>query len=138
MGKPRPLVLRERVVAHVAAGHTHSSAAARFVASVTFVNDMVKLHRESGALSPRRQGKPGIGKLTPYKDCIRAKVAAKSDITLDEPVALLVDEKQIVVHRASIWRQLKRLSLIDLKPIWPSEPAGLLVAIYRPSRFCSG
>jgi len=115
MGKPHPLELRERVVAHVAAGHTHRSAAARFAVSVKFVNDMVKLQRETGALSPRRQGNPGIGKLTPYKDWIRAKVAAKRDITLDELVALLADEKQIVAHRASIWRQLKRLGLTHKK-----------------------
>ena len=46
MGKPHPKELRERVVAHVMAGNTHHSAAARFDVSVKFVNDMVKLKRE--------------------------------------------------------------------------------------------
>ncbi|MEM6465829.1 MAG: hypothetical protein AAF679_04910 [Pseudomonadota bacterium] len=66
MGKPHPLELRQRVAAHVEAGNTHHSAAARFDVSVKFVNDMVKLKRETGSLAPKRQGNLGIGKLTPH------------------------------------------------------------------------
>src|SRR5210317_2023441 len=59
MGKPHPKELRERVVAHVMVGNTHHSAAARFDVSIKFVNDMVKLKRETGSLAPKRQGNPG-------------------------------------------------------------------------------
>ena len=71
MGKPHPMELWQRVVAHVEAGDTHHSAAARFDVSVKFVNDMVKLKRETGSLAPKRQGNPGIGKLTPHEDRVR-------------------------------------------------------------------
>ena len=47
MGKPHLLELRRRVVAHVEAGNTHHSAALRFDVSVKFVNDMVKLKRQT-------------------------------------------------------------------------------------------
>jgi transposase len=52
MGKPHPLVLRERVVAFVEEGNSHRSSAAHFRVSVKFVNDMVKLKRETGSLEP--------------------------------------------------------------------------------------
>ncbi|QBY01447.1 hypothetical protein E2K80_12540 [Rhodophyticola sp. CCM32] len=68
MGKPHPLELRQRVVAHVEAGNRHRSAAARFDVSVKFVNDMVRLKRQTGSLETKRQGNPGIGKLTPHSD----------------------------------------------------------------------
>lgn len=115
MGKPHPLELRQRVVAHVEAGNTHTSAAARFDVSIKFVNDMVKLKRESGSLSAKRQGNPGFGKLTPYANWIRSKVDEKGDITLDELVLLLADEKQMTVHRSSVGRLLHRLGLTHKK-----------------------
>ena len=65
MGKPHPFELRRRVVAHVEAGNTHQSAASRFDVSVKFVNDMVKLKRATGALTPKPQGNGGWSKLGP-------------------------------------------------------------------------
>ena len=53
MGKPHPLELRQRVVAHVEAGNTHTSAAERYAVSVKFVNDMVKLKRETMVGKPK-------------------------------------------------------------------------------------
>lgn len=82
MGKPHPMELRQRVVTHVDAGNTHHSAAARFDVSVKFVNDMVRLKRETGSLAPKRQGNPGIGELTPHEDWVRAQVADKGEVTL--------------------------------------------------------
>ena len=84
MGKPHPMELRQRVVAHVEAGNTHRSAAARVAVSVKFVNDMVKLKRETGALDPKRQGHLGVGKLTPHEDWVRAQITARGEITLAE------------------------------------------------------
>ena len=115
MGKPYPLELRQRVVAHVEAGNTHRSAAARYDVSIKFVNDMVKLKRETGSLSAKPQGNPGGGKLTSHADWLRAKVDAKGDITLDELVCLLADERQISAHRATVGRLLQRLGLTHKK-----------------------
>ena len=60
-----------RVVSHVATDNTHHSA---FDVSVRFVNDMDKLTQQTGLLAPKRQGNPGIGKLTPHEDCARARM----------------------------------------------------------------
>src|SRR5690606_34098815 len=61
MGRPHPIELRSRVVDRVEEGHSHRSTAAHFRVSVRFVNDMVKLKRETGSLAPKRQGNPGRG-----------------------------------------------------------------------------
>lgn len=115
MGKPHPMELRQRVVAHVEAGNTHRSAAARFDVSVKFVNDMVRLKRESGSLSPKRQGNPGLGKLTPHEDWVRAQVGAKGEITLDEMAARLLAERGVSVDPSSVWRLFQRLGLTHKK-----------------------
>lgn len=104
MGKPHPSELRQRVVAHVEAGKTHHSAAARF--DVT-----VKLKRETGSLAPKRQGNPGIGKLTPHEDWVRVQVDATGEITLDEMAARLLVERGVQVDSSSIWQLFHRLGL---------------------------
>lgn len=119
MGKPHPFELRQRVVAHVEAGNTHHSAAGRFDVSVKFVNDMVKLKRETGSLAPKRQGNPGIGKLTPHEDWVRAQVADKGEVTLDEMAARLEAERGVRVDPSSVWRLFGRLGLTHKK-----RPAG--------------
>lgn len=115
MGKPHPLELRQRVVAHVDAGNTHRSAAARFDVSIKFVNDMVKLKRETGSLEPKPQGNPGIGKLTPHAAWVRAQIDANGEITLNEMAARLLDEHGVRVNPSSVWRLLRRLGLTHKK-----------------------
>jgi transposase len=115
MGKPHPMELRQRVVAHVEAGNTHHSAAVRFGVSVKFVNDMVKLKRHAGSLAPKRQGNPGIGKLTPHEDWVRAQVDAKGEITVDEMAARLLAERGVSVDPSSVWRLFRRLGLTHKK-----------------------
>ncbi|WP_298966722.1 transposase [uncultured Roseibium sp.] len=84
MGKPHPLALRERVVAFVEEGHSHRAAAAHFRVSPRFVNDMVILKRETGSLGPKRQGNPGVGKLSSQHEWLRSHVSENGDLTLDE------------------------------------------------------
>ena len=115
MGKPHPMDLRQRGVAPVEAGNTLHSAAARFDVSVKFVNDMVKLIRETGSLAPKRQGNPGIGKLTPHEDWVRAQMDAKGEITLDEMAARLEAERGVRVDPSSVWRLFQRLGLSHKK-----------------------
>lgn len=68
MGKPHPIELRSRVIAYVDEGHGHREAARHFRVSPKFVNDLVKLRRETGSLAPLRQGNGGAhGKLRPIK-----------------------------------------------------------------------
>jgi transposase len=120
MGKPHPIELRERVVAFVDEGHGHREAARHFRVSPKFVNELIKLRRETGSLKPRPQGNGGgHGKLAGVTDWIEARVAAKGEITLDELAVELAETHGIEVHRGTIWRVLRGLGLTHKK-----RPAG--------------
>ncbi len=115
MGKPHPIELRERVVTLVGQGNTHTETARRLCVSIKFVNDMVRLKRETGALEPKKQGNPGRGKLTDFKDWVESRIAAQPDLTIDELTAELGSEHGLNVHRSSVGRLLHRLGLSHKK-----------------------
>ena len=76
MGRPHPIQLRERIVAFVDEGNSHREAARHFRVSPKFVNDMIKLRRETGSLAAMRQGNLGhLGKLHGFEDWVRAGFA---------------------------------------------------------------
>ncbi len=116
MGKPHPLELRERVVAFVDEGHGHRETARHFRVSPKFVNDMIKLRRETGALSPKRQGNLGrAGKLNGLTAWVRTRLAERGDPTLDELCLELEQLHDVTVHRSSVGRWLHRLRLSHKK-----------------------
>lgn len=115
MGKPHPVELRERAVALVEQGSTHRETARRLCVSIKFVNDMVRLKSETGALHPKPQGNPGRGKLTGVRDWVRRRIAAQPDLTIDELTAELEAEHGLTVHRSSVGRLLHRLGLSHKK-----------------------
>ena len=115
MGKPHPMELRSRVITFVEEGHGHREAGRHFRVSPKFVNDMVILKRESGGLVPQRQGHSGDGKLAPYADWMRDRLAAKGELTLDEIVAEMASVHGVSVHRASVGKWLHRLGLSHKK-----------------------
>lgn len=115
MGKPHPVELRDRVVAFVDEGHGHREAARHFRVSPRFVNDMVKLRRETGGLAPKRQGNPGRGKLNDVADWVRGRIAEQGDLTLDALVAGLRAAHGITAHRSAVGRLLHRLGLSHKK-----------------------
>lgn len=119
MGKPHPIELRERAVMLVEAGNTHTEAARRLCVSIKFVNDMVRLKRETGTLDPKRQGNPGYGKLSDFKAWVLDRIAVQPDLTIDELTAELSVEHGLKVHRSSVGRLLHRLGLSHKK-----RPAG--------------
>mgnify|MGYP006291134823 FL=1 len=121
MGKPHPIELRTRVVAYVDEGHGHREAARHFRVSPKFVNELIKLRRETGSLAPRRQGNGGgHGKLAGLTGWIDARVAVKGEITLDELVSELAETHGVDVHRGTVWRALRRLGLTHKKR--PASP----------------
>lgn len=115
MGKPHPVELRSRAVALVEQGNTHTEAARRLCVSIKFVNDMVRLKRETGALAPKPQGNPGRGKLTGLKDWAQRRIAVRPDLTIDELTAELAADHGLQVHRSSVGRLLRRLGLSHKK-----------------------
>ena len=116
MGKPHPMELRERVVAFVDEGHGHREAARHFRVSPKFVNDMIKLRRESGGLQPKRQGNRGrTGKLRGLEAWVRRRLEAQGGLTLDELRLELEREHAVCVHRSAVGRWLHRLGLSHKK-----------------------
>ena len=126
MGKPHPIELRERVVAFVEEGNRHRAAAGHFRVSIKFVNDMVKLKRETDALLPKPQGNPGRGKLSAFSDWVQVRLEARGDLTLDALVLELhqehgVRDNGVRDRRASVGRWLHRLGLSHKKTLLAAE-----------------
>lgn len=127
MGKPHPLALRERVVAFVEEGNTHRSSAAQFRISINFVNDMVKLKRETGSLDAKPQGRRVHGKLAGAAGWMREQIEARPATTLDELRADLEREHGIEVHRSSVGDLLHRLGLPHKKTCMPVNRSALML-----------
>ncbi len=116
MGKPHPIELRERAVGFVDEGHSHRETARHFRVSPKFVNDMIKLRRETGALVAKRQGNLGrTGKLNGLEAWARARLAERGELTLDELCLELERLHDVTVHRSSVGRWLHRLHLSHKK-----------------------
>lgn len=116
MPKPHPIELRKRVVAHVEEGHSHRSTARHFCVSIKFVNDMVKLKRETGALVAQRCGsKCGHGKLAPYAGWLLERVNSQGDVTLHALSFELEKTFGVQVHHWSIGRLLHKSGLSHKK-----------------------
>ena len=115
MGKPDPMELRTRVVDFVEEGNTRRARAAHFRVSIKFVNDMVKLKRETGSLEPKPQGRRGHAKLAGSHDWVRCKIESKPDVRLDELVSALRRECGIEVYRSAMWGLVHRLGLSHKK-----------------------
>ena len=115
MGKPHPLELRERVVAFVDEGNTHRASAMHFRVSIKFVNEMVKLKRATGSLSPKRQGNGGWSKLGPYDDWVRERVARDGGLTQEALAQALYAEHGLRVAVSSVGYWLHRLGLSHKK-----------------------
>jgi len=115
MGKPHPMALRERVVAFVEEGYSNREASRHFRVSPRFVNDLMILHRETGSLAAKPQGRPrGTGKLADEHDWVRQRMALKGDLTLDE-ICIELGERGVSAHRSSVGRLLHRLGLSHKK-----------------------
>jgi transposase len=115
MGKPLPMALRERVAAYVDEGHGHRNAARHFRVSPRFVNELMKLRRETGSLEPRRQGHaPGFGKLAPHAAFVSGRMAEVGELTLDE-LCVELEGRGVTVHRSNVGRLLHRLGLSHKK-----------------------
>jgi transposase len=115
MGKPLAMALRVRVAAYVDEGHGHREAARHFRVSPRFVNELMKLRRETGSLEPRRQGNaPGGGKLAPHTAFVGQRMAEAGELTLDE-LCVELEGRGVIVHRSNVGRLLHRLGLSHKK-----------------------
>lgn len=96
-------------------GSTHRAAAVHFRVSVKFVNDMVRLKRETGSLAPKRQGNRGWSKVGPHEDWVRARLVKKGDLTLEALARELREERGLRVAVSTVGHWLQRLGLTHKK-----------------------
>ena len=119
---PHPLSndLRERVVAHVEAGHSCHEAAAHFDTSVSFAVNLMRRWRETGRVDPRPRGGFRHGKLGAHRDFILAVVGARHDITMPELANVLAKAKGVTADPSNLSKFLIACGLSFKK-----NPAGI-------------
>ena len=94
--------LRERVLTAADAGASARSVAARFGIGVATAIVWVRRARQTGERTARRQGQPRGSRLDAYEAFIVAMIEADKDITLNEMVARLRDELDVVISRSGL------------------------------------
>jgi len=82
--------------------------ARHFRVSPKFVNDMVKLKRETGWMLAKPQGKRGHGKLAGLGAWIKGVLVVRPGLTLDEIRDSLSAERGVTAHRASCGSACKK------------------------------
>jgi len=109
--KPHPLELRQRIVAAVQQRYgTIEEIAEVFGVTERYVYKLLKLHRESGDLSPRPHGGGAEAKLDEERLLKLAElVAKKPDATLDELRQSLNRRRRHSVSVSTVWRGLKKI-----------------------------
>ncbi len=92
MARPYSEDLRERIVRAVDTGRSRNAAAKRFDVSVSFVVKLIQRRKQRGTIKADQYGGWKKPKPAPHGERIRALVAEKRDITIDEPRAVLAAE----------------------------------------------
>jgi len=122
MMTPIPLRLREVIVRLKEEGRTYEDIARLVGVGEATVSRTLRLHRETGSLSPKR---PGGGNLSPLhghaEEALRALVARMPDATVAELAEALQRAEAIHTSASAVQRALVRLGFTRKKS--PSSPA---------------
>ena len=110
MAKPYSEDLRRRAVETILDGATIPEAAEQCGISISSIVRFLKLHRETGSVSPAKFGGYKDFALAEHEALVRQMIADQSDITLAELAARLA-KKKITVGKSSISRFLHHLKL---------------------------
>jgi transposase len=110
MAKPYSADLRRQVVGTIEGGATIPEAAEQCGVSISSVVRFLKLHRETGSVTPSKFGGYKDFALATHEDLVRQLVAEQPDITLAELEDRLT-KKKITVGKSSISRFLHHLKL---------------------------
>ena len=103
------LDLRVRVAAFVEAGHSCRAAARHFGVSDSCAIKLMQRKRQSGSLTPARQGRPpGGSKLVACETFLIQTVEAEPAITMPELAARLLEKHGVVAAPATLSRLLCR------------------------------
>src|ERR1700688_2946012 len=110
MAKPYSDDLRARIVEAVEDGATIPESAEQCGVSISSVVRFLRLHRETGSVSPAQFGGYKEFALAAHEELVRKLVAEQRDITLAALSARLAKET-VTVGKSSISRFLRHLKL---------------------------
>ena len=110
MAKPYSEDLRRRAVETILDGATITETAEHHGVSISSIVRFLKLHRETGSVSPAQFGGYKDFALAEHEELVRQLVADQPDITLEELAARLA-KKNIAVGKSSVSRFLHHLKL---------------------------
>ena len=107
------LDLRQRVLKAALSGeHTIAEVAEVFGVGTTFVNKVLRLHREGADLAPRPHGGGQPARLSAaHHKMLREAVRRRNDATLSELRSHLADHAQVDVSIPTLGRVLQQLGL---------------------------
>jgi len=111
--KAYSLDLRQRVLeASLDGEHTIAEVAEVFGVGTTFVNKMLRLHREGADLAPRPHGGGQKARLSPaHHKMLRSEIRRRNDATLSELRSYLAEQAQVEVSIPTVGRVLQHLGL---------------------------
>jgi len=129
MAKPLSLDLRERIVEAVESGASRRSVAGRFQVSASCVVKLIQRWRQTGSMEPGQMGGWKDYALADHEAVVRALIAERPDLTLEELREALADQG-ICVGRSSVDRFLKARELTFKKS--RSTPPSRAGRTWRP------
>lgn len=100
--------IRVRVVEAVAGGSSRRAAACRFAVSPSSAIRWVELHDQSGSVSPRQRKRKSRSPLEAHASWLLELVAKENDLTLDEIVQRLRQDRGVATTDSSVDRFFKR------------------------------
>lgn len=93
--------LRSRVLAAAKAGTSARATAARFGIGISTAIRWIA-HAGHGRLTAARQGRRGVSRLDAYEAFIFGMIEMQKDITLNEMVLRLFEEKSVSIGRSAV------------------------------------
>ena len=108
MGRPFDEDLRWRVIAAIRSGMSARAAARRFAIGESTAGKWMRAYRAQGHVRPKPMGRRRGSKLDPHAAFIFGLIenSVDRDVTLDEIVACLADERGVSACRALVGRYL--------------------------------
>ena len=110
MAKPYSDDMRRRAIETISDGATIPEAAEQCRVSISSIVRFLKLHRETGSVSPAKIGGYKDFALAEHEELVRQLVGDQPDITLEELTARLA-KKKVPVGKSSVSRFLHHLKL---------------------------
>ncbi|MCZ4348161.1 hypothetical protein [Devosia neptuniae] len=95
--------LRERIVAHVGAGHSRRSAAKKFAVAPSSAVRMVALHAATGRLEPKLKQAGRRSVLNAHRAYLVERIEATPDLALPELVSELA-EREVRIDPSNLSR----------------------------------